>query len=327
VTGRAPVPDPRVERLAFEGLPPVERLRVGDLSVTAIPDLDRVPWPCEALLDGVGPALLQAGAASLPAGAVDPRTGRITLSFNVVLVQAPGLIALVDPGVGADKDRPDRPAWHRRESPVLAVLARLGVAPDAVGLVINTHLHADHVGGNTVLREGRWVPAFPRARYVVPAADLAHWQARDAADPEGGTLHGAYRDSVEPLLGAGCLEPVDLPSEVAPGIVLEAAPGHSPGMATVRIARAGTAVRLLADAIHHPLQFLDPRIGSRFCADARASEATRARLLAACAEEEAIVLPYHFPAPAFGRVRRDANGFRYAPLLPRRDETDASSRH
>lgn len=305
---------PHVERLSFEGLPTLERLRVGDLSVTAIPDLDRVGWPCDALLVGVTDDVLRAGEAVLPPGTVDAEAGRIALSFNVAFVKTPHWTAIVDPGVGAGKERPDRPAWHRRESPVPAALARLGVDPAEIDFVINTHLHADHVGGNTVQSGNSWVPAFSRARYVVPAVDLVFWRSRDSSNPAGHTLHGAYRDSVEPLLAAGCLEGVDLPADVAPGLRLEAAPGHSPGMATVRIAQAGTVVRLLADAIHHPLQLLEPQIGSRFCADSEAAERTRVGLLAASADEGAIVLPYHFPAPAFGRVRRSGRGFRFDPL-------------
>ena len=297
-----------------------ETLRLGGAEITRIADGESVAWPLPALFGGADSTLLAEAAPLLPPGHLDPAAGTIGLSFNLCLIRTPGFTALIDAGIGAGKERPSRPAWHRRESPLLETLAALGVAPDAVDLVVNTHLHADHVGWNTRRENGRWVPSFPRARYVIPRAELDHLAARQAADPATPALHGAYADSVLPVIEAGLVEPADPPCTIAPGLSLLPAPGHSPGQAVVRLETPAGAFVVLADAVHVTLQLARPELTSNFCANPAQAIATRRALLERLSAEGALVMAYHFPPPSFGRIERHGEGWRLRPMAAERRE-------
>jgi glyoxylase-like metal-dependent hydrolase (beta-lactamase superfamily II) len=244
---------------------------------------------------------------------VDVEAGGLLLSFNSYIVETPDAVVLIDAGIGNGKERHDRPLWHRRSGRFLEAMQALSFPADRIDVVINTHLHADHVGWNTSAAGGAWVPTFPRARYVAPAGEIAYWSK--LYETQGAeTLHGAFADSVAPLLAAGKLEAVETPCEIVPALRLEPAPGHSPGMAIVRLDAAGTDILFLADVVHHPLQLSDPDMTSNFCMDPGMATATRRRILDECVARGTIVAPYHFPSPVFGRFRKANAGFDYVPL-------------
>lgn len=292
----------------------VQTLRVGDARVHRLSDIETVKWPAPSLLKWLTGDQLAAAAARLPPGMVDAESNSILLSFNSYVVETAGKVVLIDAGIGNGKERLDRPHWHRRDGLFMAALTEMGFAPERVDIVINTHMHADHVGWNTVADDnGDWVPAFPNARYLAPGVDLAFWSERFATEGDA-LLHGSFADSVVPLLKLGRLEGVALPHEIVSGLTLEPAPGHSPGMAVVRLHTDAAEVLFLADVIHHPAQLSDPSKGSNFCMDPAVAAATRRRLLDECAATATIVAPYHFPAPVFGRLRAVGEGFDYVPL-------------
>ena len=304
------------------------RLRLPELSATAdlltigaariyrVADMEGIGWPVKAMFGALMPADMAAAAEKLPEGAIDAVNATLDLSFNSYLIARPDLTVLIDAGIGNGKERPDRPAWHRRSGRFLDVLTALGFPPESIDLVVNTHLHADHVGWNTVHDGQGWRPTFCKARYVVPHAELDHWSALHAAGPSGATLHGAFVDSVLPLVEAGVLTGVETPAEIAPGLSLEPAPGHSPGMAIARLRTEAGDVCFLADLIHHPIQLVMTGLNSNFCGDPTQALATRDRILRRCAAEAAIVAPYHFASPAFGRVEAsgDAVSLHYFPV-------------
>jgi glyoxylase-like metal-dependent hydrolase (beta-lactamase superfamily II) len=280
----------------------VHLLTIGAIRIYRIADADAVAWPAKALFGSITDAELANARARLPQGSVDPAEGTLRLSFNSYLIAGLHLTVLIDTGIGNGKERPDRPAWHRRTSAFLDILAALGFPPESVDLVVNTHLHADHVGWNTVYDGQKWRPTFPRARYVTPASELAYWSARANAKPDEPVLHGAFADSIAPLIEEGVLSALPVPAEIAPGLHLEPAHGHSPGMAVVRLVADDEEVYFLADVLHHPVQFLAPRLRTNFCLDPAQAMATRARILEQCVARRAIVAPYHFTPPAFGRI-------------------------
>jgi glyoxylase-like metal-dependent hydrolase (beta-lactamase superfamily II) len=294
----------------------VDRLRVGAVNIYRIPDIAHIAWPAQALFVSLAGDKLAQAAKRVPPGMIDMSSGALILSFNVYLIETPEVVVLVDAGIGNDKERLDRPAWHRRSGRFLETLHALGFAPDRIDLVVNTHLHADHVGWNTVLADGIWRPTFPRARYVTSDVELAHWRGLHDADPSKRILHGSFADSVLPLIEAGRLEAVPSSTALAPGLSLAPVPGHSPGMVAVRLTTPEAEILFLADAIHHPVQLADAALCSNFCFDPARAAATRARLLAECAERAIVVAPYHFPSPAFGRFRMEGGGYEFVPLAP-----------
>jgi glyoxylase-like metal-dependent hydrolase (beta-lactamase superfamily II) len=226
----------------------------------------------------------------------------LILSFHSFVVRTAHHTVLVDTCLGNDKERPTRPSWHRRRGDYLARLAAAGLRPEDVDIVLCTHLHADHVGWNTRLQDGRWVPTFPRARYLMGRREVAHWQARAAAEPA--LNHGSWADSVAPILDGGRAVLVDDDHAIDDMLVLSPAPGHTPGGVVLHLAASRGRAMFCGDAVHHPVQGIDPAWSSRFCADPLQAAATRARLLDEAVDSACWFLPAHFAGPPFVRMRR-----------------------
>jgi glyoxylase-like metal-dependent hydrolase (beta-lactamase superfamily II) len=279
-------------------------IELGGITLRGVADEDPFVLPRDLIFPASDPALL-ARAAPLDPLAVDLATDSIILRVQVFVIEGHGRTILVDGGVGNDKERPVRPSWHRRRTDFLT---RLGVAPGDVDALLFTHLHADHVGWATRLIEGRWVPTFPRARHLVSTTEYAHWAALDAISPVG---HGCFRDSVVPVAEAGLLDQVPDDHAPFPFLRFRPLPGHTPGQVGIAIRGALRSVLIAADAIHHPLQVLEPGIASRFCSDRAQAVATRRALLEEAAREGLLLVPHHARTHPLWRIRRDGDA--YAP--------------
>jgi glyoxylase-like metal-dependent hydrolase (beta-lactamase superfamily II) len=240
---------------------------------------------------------------------LDSQAAIFRIEVRSYLLNVDGLNVLVDTCCGNDKER-SVPWAHRLQSNWLQNLAGAGCDPADIHLVLCTHLHADHVGWNTRLEDGRWIPTFPNARYVFSRRDFEFGgQTHEAHNRE------AYVDSVLPVVVAGLADIVDsgdcVHREIEDGIWLEDAAGHSPGSVVVNAQRGGSRVVFMGDVIHHPIQLVRPDIP--FFADENPSAAcaTRQRLLAQCVDNDAVLYPAHFPDPPAGRVRRAERCFSY----------------
>lgn len=241
---------------------------------------------------------------------LDPEAAVFRMQVRSYLLRLDGINVLVDTCCGNDKER-SVPWAHRLQSRWLENLAAAGCDPGDIHLVLCTHLHADHVGWNTRLRDGRWVPTFPNARYVFSRRDyeFAGKQTHEAHNRE------AFMDSVLPVVEAGLADIVESDScvhrEIEDGIWLENAAGHSPGSVVINARRGGSRAVFVGDVMHHPIQLVRPDIP--FFADEAPAEACamRQRLLERCADNGAILYPAHFPDPPAGQVRRAKRRFRY----------------
>jgi glyoxylase-like metal-dependent hydrolase (beta-lactamase superfamily II) len=244
---------------------------------------------------------------------------RLVMSFQSHVLRTGRQNILIDACVGDDKERPLRASWHRQRSGWLQALSRAGLQPEQIDMVCCTHLHADHVGWNTCLRDGRWVPTFPRARYLFARREYAHWEAaHQKAVAEGVALpnHGSFADSVLPVVEAGRALWVDDGHEVDHGVWIEAAPGHTPGNVVLH-ARSGSAHGLFSgDVLHTPVQLADLTWSSRFCDDPVQSAVTRQRLVDAVADTSTILMPAHFPGAIGGRVVTGHGGLRWQRCEP-----------
>ncbi len=233
----------------------------------------------------------------------------LIMSFHALLVRTPTHTILVDTCLGNDKPRPAVPEWNARSGRFIADLAALGVRPQDIDLVLCTHLHADHIGWNTRLEKERWVPTFPRARYLFARRELDHFRSRMQAEGAG-IHHGMWADSVQPILDAGLAEIVDEHQEVAPGVTLHPAPGHTPGTVMIRLFDGHSTAWLIGDVVHHPIQVDRPDWYSRFCEQPSQAVASRLKLLGELADSSALLIPAHFPTPTCVRIDRTAHGFR-----------------
>src|SRR3984957_10893969 len=125
--------------------------------------------------------------------------GRLKMSIHSLVIETPSRRIVVDTGLGNDKEGRGVPTWNNRKTPFLETMTAAGFAPESIDTVLCTHLHVDHVGWNTQLVGGRWVPTFANARYVFGKAEYEHW--RDHSD-EPDKL-AVFNDSVQPIVEAG----------------------------------------------------------------------------------------------------------------------------
>ena len=214
------------------------------------------------------------------------------------------------PCLGNDKERPSRPQFHHLRTPYLADLAAAGVQPEAVDFVMCTHLHWDHVGWNTRLENGRWVPTFPNARYIMARREFDHWQGVQQRGEE--TPHRlAFEDSVLPVVRTGQSQLVDDDFALEDGLWFEAAPGHTPGNVVIHARSGDDRAVFLGDVLHHQLQLAKPEWSTAACTDRELSRKTRMRLIEEHAERGTRLLPAHFPAPTAGRIVRHGSTYRY----------------
>src|SRR2546421_3799300 len=194
--------------------------------------------------------------------------GTMVLSaIQTWLLRSNGRTILVDTGVGNDKARPAVGVWDHLALDYLGNLARAGVRPEDVDLVINTHLHVDHVGWNTRLVNGDWAPTFPNATYLMPKLDFEFWNPANNPGIAGGTKENVYEDSVAPVHQAGQVRLWEDSHVIDANLRLEAAPGHTPGSSVLKLESGDDRALFAGDLVHCPLQIAHPEWNSCFCED------------------------------------------------------------
>ena len=232
-------------------------------------------------------------------------TGGLRLSIHALLVEAPGLRLVVDTCVGNDRPRKFI-GGVPLATPFLERMGEAGWTRDSVDVVVCTHLHVDHVGWNTMLENGRWVPTFPNARYLIGEREYAHWKAE--GDAEQQTILG---DSIQPVFDAGLVDLVAMDHRLTPEIRLVPTPGHTPGHVSVVIESDGARALITGDTIHHPCQIAHPDWSPWFDSDPVESADTRQSLLQSVADQPVLVIGTHFATPTAGHVRRDGAAYRF----------------
>ena len=240
----------------------------------------------------------------------DPASGLLKLSVHSWLIKIGGRTILIDTCVGNHKERPARPKWHRLETRYLERLAAAGVRPEEIDMVMCTHLHVDHVGWNTRLDNGRWVPTFPNARYVFSKTDYDHFQALDRDPAKGPANHGSFRDSVVPVVEAGLAQIVNGAQALDEHLSIDPSPGHTPGSVVFTLASQGAQAYFSGDVLHHVIQIYHPHWNSFACADGINARKSRRHLLERCAGTGALLAPGHFGTPFVCRIDAAGEGFR-----------------
>ena len=242
---------------------------------------------------------------------IDPESIEIILCIQSYIIKTPHHTILVDTCVGNHKPRPARPSWDMQDGPFLAELAAVGVVPEEVDFVLCTHLHVDHVGWNTQLINGKWVPTFPNAKYIFSRNEFELWQERYSS---GATVPVplVYEDSVLPIVEAGQALIVEDSHQIDDGMWLEPAPGHTPGHVMLNLKSGDNTALMSGDVIHHPLQLIRPEWSSRACEDPVQSAVSRTKMLERIADTSTLLCPAHFGSPTMGHVISHATGgFRY----------------
>lgn len=289
--------------------------RIGNFRVDRVLESEGPYFALDFLLPGAPPDLIAANADWLKPRFVDPADDRLILSFQSFVLRTGRHTILIDACTGNDKERPTRPHWHRKQHPYLDRMRAIGAPPESVDFVFCTHLHADHVGWNTRLLNGRWVPTFPKARYIFARHEYEHWERvhREVTAAGGEPVsHGAFADSVLPVVEAKRAVFVASDHEIETGVFLEPAYGHTPGNCVLHAKNGGAHALFIGDVMHTAAQLAQPALSSRFCADPAEAARTRTALIRRHAETDTIILACHFPTPVAGRIHRRGEGFALA---------------
>ena len=294
------------------------RFNVGEVSIDRIVELELPLLDPLELFPEATVADIASQLAWLVPRFYDPASGRLAVPIQGFVIRARGKVIVVDTCVGDCKER-KRPQFHQQRRNWLGRVAAIGVPPERVDYVLCTHFHVDHVGWNTRLADGRWVPTFPNARYFFTRKEWDYWCSADGLLAMQRT--GDYMaDSVLPIVEAGLADFVSMDHEILPEVRLIPAAGHTPGFVCVDVCASGARLVLAGDVLHTPLQCMFPEWGTRFCADPRGAARTRLRLLSGWADNRTLVMPTHFPSPSAGLFERkhSAFSFRYADEAPSR---------
>ena len=276
---------------------------IGDVTITRVQE-SMTAIPVNGLIPKADHDVLASHASWLRPHFVDD-DGNLMLSIHAFGITAGDRKIIVDTCIGNDRKIPGMEALTL-DTPFLDDLAAAGFPREEVDTVICTHLHFDHVGWNTMLVDGAWVPTFPNARYLVCREEWAHW------DAEGQSGYAStIEDAVRPVIDAGLADLVPPDHQVTDEIRLEPTPGHTPGHVAVHIESGGKHAFITGDLAHHPVQFAEPDWCSDPDTDPAQSEATRRRLLAEHGDTDVLVLGTHFAPPCSGRLVTDGNGYRF----------------
>ncbi len=173
--------------------------------------------------------------------------GTMIFSVQSLLIRTRRHLILVDTCVGAKTEK-GVPTDDLRAVPYFQKLRAADVKPEDVDFVLCTHLHSDHVGWNTLRRDGRFVPTFPNAKYVFDRREWGYGSGRK----KGNFGYEPIRDRVRPVVDAGAVLLVDPPHEIDEEAMIEPIYGHTPGQVALRISSRGRGAVLVGDLLHHP---------------------------------------------------------------------------
>ena len=286
---------------------------IGDVSATNIIEYSGPTHAPDFLFPGIDEAVIDRHAAWLGPHHWNARLRRFIITIQIWVIQTPDAVIVIDGGVGNRKTR-RATRMNLLNTLVPEWLRAIGAGPDDVTHVLHTHMHTDHVGWNTVQDGDRWVPTFPKARYIFPRRDYDIIRAGVAAGSLSPDLMASFNDSVVPIMEAGLGELIDDDvGTVAGCLQAEPVPGHSAGMISYRISSRGQEGVVTGDIFHSPLQIAEPQLNTRFCEVPDQALRTRAEFLARAADRRALVMPCHFGAPYCGYVERVGSGFAYRP--------------
>jgi len=289
----------------------MDSITLGDVTMTRVWEyFGPVDMSPEAFFPGSPAEAWETHRSWLAPDFLDAETQIINSAIQTWVLRSEGKTILVDTGVGNHKERPYAPVWSHLNTNYLDNLARAGVRPEDVDIVINTHLHIDHVGWNTYLDGRTWVPTFPNATYLMPKADFDFWNPANEHKPLlGRGNQNVFEDSVAPVHQAGLTQLWEDSHRIDANLRLDLAPGHTPGSSVLTLDSGSDRAVFVGDMMHNPIQIHEPDSNSCFCEDAAAARATRRRVLGWAADNNVLVVPAHLGGSGAAEVQRDGDKF------------------
>ena len=275
-------------------------LGIGGVAVACVEEL-RIPNPIAYFT--TDRALIERNRAWLAPHFLDA-DDRFDLVFQSFVLEAEGKVVLIDPCTGNGKPHPVA-QFDRLDVPWLARLEAAGYRPEDVDIVMCTHLHHDHCGWNTMLRDGRWVPTFPRARYLMARGEIERWDPRRPGHRPVDYNRDVFERSVLPVIEAGLVQVHDGALRIGDGLEVLPGPGHTAGHCWLQVRADGGCAVFSGDTFHHPLQLADPEIQFGGGDDLVQAAASRRRLIEHAAACGGLIVAAHLPWPHGVSVKMD----------------------
>jgi glyoxylase-like metal-dependent hydrolase (beta-lactamase superfamily II) len=255
---------------------PIYRWRVGEIEIARVLEFEAALFEPTVLYPEATREIIERHRTWLEPALMDPTSGQLVFAFHSTVIKTPRATILVDTCSGNDKERPHKLRYHKKNWPYLTNLAAARFAPEDIDYVLCTHLHADHVGWNTRLLDGRWAPTFPNARYLFARQEWEHWRVAERRVEY--TTDPYYEDSLLPIMESGQAEMVATDYAFDDSVWIEPWPGHTPGHVCIVVRSQNARVVLSGDIMHTALQCVEPHLNSCFCIDPEGARATRRRL-------------------------------------------------
>jgi glyoxylase-like metal-dependent hydrolase (beta-lactamase superfamily II) len=245
--------------------------KIGDVTITRIIERDLMGLLNTVLPDATVHALKE--LRWLFPYFVD-EAGELRGYTQAFVVQTPTKGIIVDTCIGNDKDFDAfRPSWSRLRTAFLARFTEAGFSREGIDTVLCTHLHADHIGWNTTLIDGKWLPTFPNARYLFGRVEFEAQRARDSDaaldDARSRGMRIVAAQSLLPVLDAGLADFVETDHVVCDEVRLVSTPGHTQGHVSVHVVSKGEEALITGDFIHHPCQLAHPQWAAHIDFDKR----------------------------------------------------------
>ena len=283
--------------------------KIGNLTIHRIVEQEEPFFDPHFFFPKLTPEVLAENLSWLQPRYIDPKTGKLVLCIQSYLVQTPHHNIMIDTCVGNHKPRPARPFWNMMNTDRYEKgLAATGLGVGDIDYVMCTHLHVDHTGWNTKLENGRWVPTFPKAKYVFADKELAHWTQRHKENPEACPW---VTDSVLPIVEAKRVELVKSDHMLNEHVTLLPTPGHTIDHYAVLAGKPGHDAVITGDMIHSPLQARYPDLGMMADFDSKIAGETRRKFFSRFADTSTLVCTGHFPSPSTGRFSKWGDGFKF----------------
>ncbi len=278
----------------------MERWQIGNVSVTrvvdAMQDIDLAFLIPQATAENLAPFASWLQPHFLNADTTVP------LSIHTFVIQSDNTTIVVDTCIGNDKPR-GMPDWDQRQGSFLSDLVTADAPREAVDFVLCTHLHVDHVGWNTMLVDGVWVPTFPNARYLIGREEWQFWENEE--DPFGAE---AKKDSILPIIESDLVELIETNYAITEQVRVVPTPGHTPGHVSVLIESRGERAIITGDLFHHPVQFAKPDWKDIADVQSEVAEKTRRNFMQTYGEGT-LVLGTHFAPPTAGNIIQSGEEF------------------
>jgi glyoxylase-like metal-dependent hydrolase (beta-lactamase superfamily II) len=287
----------------------MDTIRLGDVTITRVIEIDRSFYPTAKMLPESTKDVVEKHYDWIRPHFFDERTGDIGSRIQSYVVRTPRHTVVIDTGVGNDKHREESPIWNMRQGTYLDDLAAAGVKPEDVDVVITTHLHVDHVGWNTRWVDGRWVPTFPHAKYIMVGEEWEYWQRERKTNHEAALL---IDDSVGPIVEAGRATLVDATHRIDDHLTFEPWPGHTPGHSAVHLRTSAGEAVFCGDLMHRVVQVAEPQWNSQFCGDGPRARKSREAFLERYGNSGTLICAAHFPHP--GHIVNQKGERRFVPV-------------